>query len=221
MDFRHRQSFRRRGAWLANNQWWNGANTTWVSGYDAVFGAGGAGGAVTLANSTTANSLTFNNFSGTYTLGTTGQTLTINNGITMNSGAGAVTLVSAITLGGPQTWLNNSASASGLTLNSAVSINNNGNLLTIDGTGLTSITAGTLSGGGGLTKNGTGLLNLNGLTNNISGNLVINGGEVLEIGMNIGTGNLTLNGGVLEDYWNGNMTRSLARVPAQFRFSVA
>jgi hypothetical protein len=61
------------GGWLTANQWWNGlANVNWTSGDDAIFGNGGAGGAVTLAGGTTVNSLTFNSFTGTYTLGTVG-----------------------------------------------------------------------------------------------------------------------------------------------------
>ena len=91
------------GAWLNANQWWDGsANTNWASGSDAVFGNGGAGGAVTLASPTTVNSLTFKAFTGTYTLGTAGQTITLNTGITMNSGAGIATIISPVTLGGAQ-----------------------------------------------------------------------------------------------------------------------
>ncbi|MEI6506114.1 MAG: hypothetical protein WCO90_09580 [Planctomycetota bacterium] len=66
------------GAWLGSNQWWDGAsNVNWSSGDDGVFGVGGTGGAVTLSSATTAGSLMFNPFSGTYTLGTSGQTLTL------------------------------------------------------------------------------------------------------------------------------------------------
>jgi hypothetical protein len=99
------------GAWLGANQWWTGStNTGWTSGDSAVFGNGGAGGAVTLASPTTAGSLTFNRFTGTYTLGTVSQILTINNGITMNAGASAVALASPIRLGANQTWINNTGS---------------------------------------------------------------------------------------------------------------
>jgi hypothetical protein len=71
------------GAWLGTNLWWNGStNVTWVSGTDAVFGGPAtAGGAVTLASPTTVGSLTFNTFTGTYTLGTAGQMITLNSGI--------------------------------------------------------------------------------------------------------------------------------------------
>ena len=91
------------GAWLTVGDWWNGAsNVNWTSGDNAIFGNGGAGGAVTLASPTVVNSITFNSFTGTYTIGTAGQTLTINGGITMNSGAGAATIISPITLGAAQ-----------------------------------------------------------------------------------------------------------------------
>ena len=77
------------GAWLDADQWWTGsANTTWTSGDDAIFGWGGAGGAVTLASPTTVGSLTFKYFTGTYTLGTGGQAITLNNGITRIGGNG-------------------------------------------------------------------------------------------------------------------------------------
>ncbi len=121
------------GAWLAANQWWNGtANANWTSSRNASFGNGGAGGAVTLASPTTVNALAFNACTGTYTLGTSGQTLTLNGGITVDAAAGAVSLVSPVSLGFPQTWANHSAST--LTASSAI------------------------SGSGGLTKSGTGTM---------------------------------------------------------------
>src|SRR6478672_8271711 len=59
------------GSWLTPSQWWNGAsNVTWTSGDNAIFGNGGTGGAVTLASGTSVGSLTFNAFTGTYSLGT-------------------------------------------------------------------------------------------------------------------------------------------------------
>jgi hypothetical protein len=77
------------GVWLTANQWWTGyGNQTWASGSDAIFGNGGAGGAVTLASPTTVNSLTFNSFTGTYTLGTSTQAITLNSGILKNSRLG-------------------------------------------------------------------------------------------------------------------------------------
>ena len=77
------------GAWTNANQWWDGStNVTWASGSSATFGNTGAGGAVTLASPTTVNTLTFNVFTGTYTLGTAGNTITLNGGITKNTGSG-------------------------------------------------------------------------------------------------------------------------------------
>ncbi len=100
------------GAWTGANQWWDGStNVTWTSGLDAVFGNGGAGGAVTLASPTTVGTVTFNTFTGTYTIGTTGQALTINTGITKNNGTGIVNLTSQITLGGNVVFTNNATGA--------------------------------------------------------------------------------------------------------------
>jgi autotransporter-associated beta strand protein len=46
-------------------------------------------------------------------------------------------------------------------------------------------------------------------TKGFSGTFSINGGTVLADGGNVGTGNLTLNGGVLEHYWGVDFTRTL------------
>jgi len=145
------------GAWLDANQWWSGAaNATWTSGDDANFGNSGVGGAVTLAGPTTVNSLTMNSFTGTYTLGTAGQAITLNSGITMNAGAGAATIISPITLGGAQAWTNNS---SGLLTVGTDAVDNGGNLLTIGGSGNSAVSS-AIGGAGGLTKSGAGTLTL-------------------------------------------------------------
>jgi len=199
------------GAWLGANLWTNltdGGNTMWISGSDAIFGNGGNGGAVTLASPTTANSLTFNAFSGTYTLGTTGQNITLTNGITMNASAGAVTLSSPITLGADQTWANNASG--GLLVSSTV--DNGGFLLTVDGSSPVTMKAGIISGSGGLTKNGPGFYEIGGqyfvAAHTYAGTTTINGGTMRYEG-NLPSGNLTLNGGVLDAYWATSMTRSL------------
>jgi len=166
------------GAWLAANQWWTGlSNTTWTSGDNATFGLGGAGGAVTLAGPTTVGSLTMNAFTGTYTLGSAGQAVTLNaGGITVNSGAGATTIVSPVTLGAAQSWTNNSG---GLLTVGTGAVTNGGNLLTVGGTGNTTI-AGALGGAGGLAKTGAGVLTLSD-TNTFTGATTVTGGT-LEIG---------------------------------------
>jgi len=181
------------GAWLTANQWWNGtSNVTWTSGDDAIFGNGSAGGAVTLASPTTIGSLTFNSFTGTYTLGTAGQTITLNSGITMNSGAGAATIISPITLGGAQSWLNNSSSL--LTIGTGA-VTNGGFLLTIGGTGNTTVSS-VISGAGGLTKTGTGLLTLSG-ANTFAGQLTVQNGTLSINTINNDSANGTLGNNAL------------------------
>jgi autotransporter-associated beta strand protein len=171
------------GAWLGASQWWNGLwNVTWfLSNADAVFGvAGTAGGAVTLASGEIVNSLTFNSFTGTYTLGTAGKTISLGlGGIMINSTAAAVTIISPINLGNHQNWANGGAST--FTVSGAV----NGDIYTLTlagtGNGLTTLTGGlTFSGAGGLviSKSGT-----SGTT--ISGGTITLGG----------TGGITINSG--------------------------
>jgi len=168
------------GVWLGTGQWWDGAaNQDWVSGSDANFGNGGAGGAVTLAGPTTVNSLTLNSFTGTYTLGTAAQAITLNTGLAMNSGAGAVTIVSPITLGGSQNWTNNSAST--FTVSGAPDAV--ANTLTLDGSGagLTTLTGGlSFSGAGGLVIGKSGALGTTisggAITLGGTGGIVINSG---------------------------------------------
>jgi len=84
-----------------------------------------------------------------------GNTLTIGaGGITVNSGAFAVTLSPSIVLSAPQTWTNNGGST--LTVgSSATSVSNGANLLTIAGSGATTIT--NFNGGtGGLAVSNSG-----------------------------------------------------------------
>jgi fibronectin-binding autotransporter adhesin len=156
------------GTWLTANMWWDGAtNVTWTSGDNATIGNGGAGGAITLGI-VTAGSVTFTNFTGTYTL--QNGILTNSAGITISPTAGTVTF----------------------------------------------LTSSTIRGAGGITMNGY-YLNLNGATNNITGDFVVNSGTVLNPGGNgsLGSGNLTLNNGVLMGYWGGSFTRSLGAGPNQ------
>jgi fibronectin-binding autotransporter adhesin len=174
-----------------------------------------AGGAVTLVGPTTVESLTFNQFTGTYTLGASGQTITLNGGINKTSTSAAVTFASPITLGGDQAWMNNSSGAL-TTANGTNLITNNGYQLTVDGTGTNNFgvinnSAVTLAGSGALVKNGTGRLNVGGLNAGFSGSVAINGG-VLQVYNDpgaLGSGNLALNGGVLSFYWGTIYTRTL------------
>ena len=201
------------GAWLTANQWWTGAaNATWTSGDDAIFGNGGAGGAVTLGvGGTTVNSLTMNTFSGaynTYTLGTAGNTITLNNGITVNANAGPVTIISPITLGGAQSWLNNNSFL--LTVGTA-NIVNGGFLLTVGGIGNATISGVIGNGAGGLTKNGTGTLTLT-AANTYTGPTTLNAGTIVVSGaagtIKATTGATTFNGGALTLSYADNDTEN-------------
>ncbi len=198
------------GAWLGTNQWWDGAaNQTWASGSSATFGGPAtAGGAVTLASPTTANTITFNPFTGTYTLGTAAQALTVNGGITINSTAAAVTIVSPVTVGATQTWTNNSASA--MTLSGAITTGTNS--LNVAGSGSVTIGAVALTGTtGGITLSGSGLLDLRQITPTptFSGTTTVSGGVMRHAGNLSASSNVVLNGGVLEDYFNTTFTRTL------------
>jgi autotransporter-associated beta strand protein len=167
-----------------------------------------------------ANTLTLDASSGQSILDVvSGRTLNIGTAVTVNdgiekTGAGAVSITGAVSLGASQTWTNNSAGA--LTKTNASLINNNGYQLTFDGTGIfnlgtiNSATA-VLTGSGALVKNDSGRLNIGGVNSGFTGTVTINGG-VLQMTNNagaLGTGNWTLNGGVLSVYWDGTYTRTL------------
>lgn len=110
--------------------------------------------------------------SGAVTIGI-GNTLTLGlSGINMASAASNLSINAGLTLGAAQTW----TVASGKMLTASGSINNNGNLLTIDSTGNTTI-SGNISGAGGLTKRGSGTLTLSG-TNSYGGTTTISAGTL-------------------------------------------
>jgi autotransporter-associated beta strand protein len=205
------------GTWLNANQWRdNNLNTTWIPGSTAVFGNSGTGGNVTLGANTTARSLTFNAFSGTYTI-SGGGILTVNNGLTNNSTAGAVTITTPLILGGPQTWGGTSTGA--LIFNGG--INNNGNTLTlaVNGNITMNAAANIISGGGGLTMSGAGKLTLGGnpaAAHTYTGTTTINSGTLM-ISNNLGGGNLTINGGYLETYYGGTISRTLGSGTGQIQ----
>lgn len=199
------------GAWLTADLWWNGAsNVSWTSGDSAIFGNGGAGGAVSLASPTTIGSLELNYFTGTYALGTAGQAITLNGGITRNAGPGTISFASNIILGGAQTWTSNAATAYSV----KGGINLNGNTLTIDGTSnldLGDSTANIITGAGGIIKNGTGSLILSGggttPLHNFTGGLTVNGGRVtFQSSAFLANGNTTLNGGYLAGRFGSGKT---------------
>lgn len=163
------------GDWTAADQWWNGTtNATWGSGDDAIFGNNGAGGAVTLPSPTRVNTLTFNAYTGTYTLGSGGSIITLKNGITKNAtGTGAAAIISPIALGAAQTWANHSAGALAI---GPDPVTNGGFLLTVGGTGNTAV-SGNIEGAGGLTKTGAGILSLTG-SNSYSGITTVSAGTL-------------------------------------------
>jgi hypothetical protein len=128
---------------------------------------------VNLNAAQSAKSLTFAGTAGTTTLqggGTANQTLTLANGITVNSGAGATTIGSstanqnvAVALSGSQTWANNASTL--LTINNGISSSSTGTkILTVQGTGDTTVNGAITAGSGGmnLNKSGTGTLSLSG-----------------------------------------------------------
>jgi autotransporter-associated beta strand protein len=207
------------GAWLGSGRWWDGAALVdWSPGSHAIFGVGGAGGSVTLAGATSVGSITLNTFTGTYTLGTPGIPLTLNGGITKNDATGTVTFASPILLGGPQTWTNHGGS---LTTADGATIDNAGHNLTIDGDGFTSLQRGSISGAGGIVKSGNGRLVLGAnpsADHAFSGGLTLNGGVTLVGGVSdakLGSGKLTLDGGVLEFYWSYTFNRTLGQGAGQ------
>ena len=104
--------------------------------------------------------------SNTLTLGTSG--------ITVNSGAGADTISSAVSLGGAQSWTNNSSNM--LTVSGTISTNNNS--LTVGGSGNITL-SGSVNSGASLIKNGNNTLTLSGVTDNVSLPVLVNGGVVV------------------------------------------
>jgi fibronectin-binding autotransporter adhesin len=163
------------------NQNFSGA--IWTQGNNAVFNAAIPNPAITLAQSTTANSLTFSTGT-TFSIGgaqpltltaTTGgfgivRTSTTPSG-TATSGTQTLSMTSLV-LGSSQTWQ-------------------------IDGAGRLVVNA-PVSGTAALTKTGTGILQLSG-TNTFSGGFTLSAGTVVMSGTSaLGTGPLTLGGGTLD-----------------------
>lgn len=213
------------GGWLSDNLWWNGeTNVNWIPGSSAVFGGSPTpGGFVSLAGPTTANALIFDTFTGTYTLGTSGRMLTLNGGINKSPTSADVTIASPVTLGAPQSWINDSTSPV-IAANSGNAINNDGHPLTIGGSGGFSFntvndTDVSLAGSGDLLKEGTGTLAIRGNNTGFTGDISITNGSLMYSGGNaLGAGNnISVNGGVLEARWSNHFTRALGTGENQIR----
>lgn len=207
------QSISMPGVWSASN-WASdsmGTATSLVpSAGTAVFFSAGAPampadpGSMTLGTDMSIGSLTVNAPGAPETRAITlentgGNTLTIATvgGITINAGAGAVTLKPAIILGASQTWTNNSSNP--LTVSGAVS--NGANTLTVAGTGDTSLTGILGAGAGGLMKTGPGTLTLT-RNNTYAGDTHLLGGAIFAdvapaatTNTSFGTGTLVIAGG--------------------------
>ena len=76
----------------------------------------------------------------------------------------------------------------------------------------------TLSGNGGLIMNGPGKLDIRSASNNFTGAMVVTDG-ILHAFNNLPNGNLTLNGGVYENYWTGTFSRSLGTGNSQVQLT--
>jgi autotransporter-associated beta strand protein len=197
------------GDWSNTANWWTTVggldNVTAVptTGQTATLNGTGVNGdqTVYLDGARSVSSLTFAN-TGTSTLlgGTSGSPasniLTIGtSGITVNSGAGAVTIGGSgavpITLGGIQTWTNNGTGA--LLINGNISNSTFG--LTVTGPSHTTLNGTLGTGAGTLAKSGAGTLTLSG-TNNFTGATTINGGTLaLGNGGSLGATAITVGSG--------------------------
>ncbi|MCU0780196.1 MAG: autotransporter-associated beta strand repeat-containing protein [Akkermansiaceae bacterium] len=164
------------GNWLGGNNWLNGSiNMPWNDHHNAMIGSGGTGGTIN-PGSVTVNNLIFNNFSGTYTIGS-GCLGVVRDVLYQSNGAAKITAV----------------------LSGSCKVTKNGSgTLTLDGVtantyrGGTTVNAGTLvlgtvvdgispacsfaAGSGPVTLNSGGQLHLHKLVPNNP--LILNGGTV-------------------------------------------
>jgi fibronectin-binding autotransporter adhesin len=141
---------------------------------------------------------------------------TPDNAIIGNGGAGGTITVGAVTAGsvlfddftGTYTLTGGSLTQSG-----GITIGQDAGNVTIGST--------VIGGAGGITMNGAGRFVLGGnpsATHTFSGDLVLNNGVTMVGGVgtsNLGSGNLTMNGGVLEFYWGYTFVRTLGAAAGQ------
>ncbi len=204
------------GLWTTTSNWSDNPSTGGSSpstapttGDTAYFNQSTKSGATTLRLSAdqSIDRLVFANTGATTITGTTAnRILTIGTvGITINSGAGAVTLGNAtsgsqvaIAIGGSQTWANNSSNT--FTVTNGITSTSGTQTLTIGGSGPTAV-SGTIGNGTAgnrvsLTKSGAGNLTLSG-NNNYGGLTTLTAGVLALSGSNSGAGGVTQNGGTL------------------------
>lgn len=156
-------------------------------------------------------------------LGTAGNPVTIHGGITKNNTTAAAHFIfntSPVLLEAGQNWTNNtpatSLTAEVESLRAQAGINYGANTFTINGTGVTGFSGGNITGSGNFIKNGTGTLvfsaNDTAVGNNsgtFSGNILLNAGvSRFQLTTALGTGNIEINGGILE----GRFGQILSRV---------
>jgi fibronectin-binding autotransporter adhesin len=172
--------------WSTDSAGLNDAGQQPTSVTDVYFTASGAGN---LSSTVDApydfNSLNFNSSpGGPVIINGSGTTNTLSleaGGLTVLSGAPAVTVNAPLVLKSSQTWTNNSSN--GLSVGGTVS--EGANRLNVAGSGSITL-SNTITGSGGFTANGTGLVALSG-ANTFTGGVAINGGTV-QLGSSTGLG---------------------------------
>jgi len=179
---------------------WNGggADNNWETGLNWAGGTGpGSGDSVTFAGAVRTepvNDMAEGTVLGTVKFTADGFTVSGNGiGLTggVNNSAGSNDLNTAITLQNAQTFTNE-----GTRLGLGGAIHNNGNLLTVAGSGATEMT-GAVSGAGGLTKTGAGTLTL-AATNGYTGATTVEAGRLTVNGAIAGSATTVQDGAALD-----------------------